>query len=217
MATLEYLTDKVIKIIQDDSFTDDDIANYLNEGVQELAGGITSSLGDFITPPLPKLFSIATVSTALDIAFVSMPVTFHRSLIYAANASGNEIEIDNSWFEFIETSPLLDIEGSLYKVIEKGNNLYYQRLPTTIEDITIHFYRLPVAMVGDSDVPDGLPEHLHTSLLVNYVCYKIYELIEDGIEGESVNTQRYEQRFLQALRTLELSIPCETQTYRSSF
>lgn len=80
------------------------------------------------------------------------------------------------------------------------------------EDITVHFYRLPVDMSDGDDPPDGIPLHLQDPLLVNYACYKIFELIEDGIEGVGVNTQRYEKRFLQALKTLEMSIPRYTRS-----
>lgn len=210
MATLQTLTLKVTDIIQDSSFTDDDIKSYLNQGVQEIAGGMLSALGNYTTPPLSNLLTIDTVDTATDAAYVSMPATFQRDLVFAANEDGVEIDINNSWRDFVQTEPLLDRSGRIYEVIEQGGSLYYQGIPTSSEEITVHFYRLPVDMSDNDDTPDGLPAHLHIPLLVNYACYKIFELIEDGLEGPGVNTKRYEQRFLQALKTLELSMPRDT-------
>ena len=53
--------------------------------------------------------------------------------------------------------------------------------------------------------------HLQRDLLVNYTAWKIFELIEDGLEGPGVNTQRYQELFLKALRTLELTIPYDVR------
>ncbi len=222
MATLAELILRVQEAIDGDadnndfSFTKDTIKAVLNDGVQEIAGGMQSSLGDFITPPLPKLFTIDTITTDLVAAFVSMPATFQRSLVFVADAQGNEIDIENSWNEFITTNPLLDQTGRSYTVIEKGDLFYYQGIPTVAEEFTLHFHRAPVNMVADNDVPDGLPAHLHIPLLVNYACHNLFELIEDDIEGETPNTKNYEKRFLRALRTLELSIPNETNSFMSS-
>jgi hypothetical protein len=217
MATLDDLVLRVQKAIGDEDFTFDYITEVLNDGVQEITGGMQSSLGDFITPPLPKLFTIGTVTTDLVEAFVAMPATFQRSLVFVADAQGNEIDIENSWNEFIAPNPLLDQTGRSYTTIEKGNMFYYQGIPTVAEEFTLHFYRAPVDMVADTDVPDGLPDHLHIPLLVNYACHNLFELVEDEIEGEKGNTKNYENRFLRALRTLELSIPCETNSFMSSF
>lgn len=212
MATLGTLTARVMKIIKDTDFTYGEITDFLNQGVSEIAGGMPSAMGDYITPPLPNLFSISTVTTVTTAAHVSMPATFQRDLMLAVNSAGTELDIAHSWQEFVEAQPLLDRSGRLYEVVEQGGRLYYQGIPTAAEDITVHFYRLPVAMSVSASVPDGIPLHLQDPLLVNYACFKIFELIEDGVEGVGVNTQRYERGFLQALKTLEMSVPRDTRS-----
>jgi hypothetical protein len=211
MATLAALRTRVAKIVDDEDFLED-IPVFLNQGVQEIAGGMQSAVGDYITPPLPDLFSIGTVTTVTDAAYVAMPATFQRSLVAAVDEDGTELDIAHSWQEFIEAQPLLDRSGRIYEVVEQGGNLYYQGIPTAAETVTVHFYRKPVDMSSDTSVPDGIPTHLQDPLLVNFACYKIFELIEDGIEGPGVNTQRYEKRFLQALKTLEMTIPRDTRS-----
>lgn len=311
MATLAELIVYVERIIQDSSFTEADIIAYLNQAQLEIAGGMQSALGDWITPPLPNLLTIGTITTDADnyayttyaeikslisaddtlvftyndveisvtcsgdystlqtdidtelisnsfkanavvvswndtdliltcnnvastdtivggiytdtellnetspvdtayieaAAYVSMPSNFQRDLQFAASYNGAEIDIEDSFILFSETYPLLNQVGSITSVIEKGNNFYYQGIPSTAENVTIHYYKYPTDMSADDDEPDGIPKHLQKSLLVNHACWKIYELIEDGLEGPGVNTQRYMGLFLQALKILELSIP----------
>ena len=304
MATLSQLQVLVQDIIQDSSFSLVDIRNYLNQGVQEIAGGMQSSVSDCITPPLPELFTIGSVTTdtddaaystyaaiktlisagdtlvftyngttftvtATDIytnlqadidttliagaadagsivvswaandliltcagdvkedtiiggvytdidtgntveptdtsfvaaaANVPMPANFQRNLQYAVNSDGVEIDIYNS----------MSSQGLVQAVMEAGNILYYQGIPTTGSTITLHFYRFPVDMSESTDTPDGIPLHLQVPLLVNYAAKEVFKLIEDGVEGDGVNTARYQGLFLQAMRTLELSVPFDT-------
>jgi len=212
MATLATLRSLVSNIVQDSSFDNTDIDGYLNRGVSEIAGGLQSTLGSFITPSLPELFSISTVTTDTSLASVSMPATYHRNLQFVSNSSGQEIEIYNSMIEFAEDYPLMDGSGSVKSVVVQGNTLYYQDIPTVAETLTLHFYRLPVDMSASDGTPDGIPLHLQVPLLVNYAGWQIFQLIEDGMEGQGVNTIRYKTFFNEALRTLELSIPFDARS-----
>lgn len=212
MATLEELRDLVKSIIQDTSFTDDDVDQYLNDGVAEIAAGMDSAFGDFLIPPLPELFTIGTVTTDVSEAYVAMPATFDRALVFAADGSGIEVDISNSWIEFAESNPLLDRSGTIYEVIEQGGSLYYQGIPTAAETVTLHFYRLPVAMSLDASTPDGIPLAMQKKLLVSYACKEIFSLIEDGIEGQQINTAKHTALFTRALKTLEMSIPADTRS-----
>ena len=214
MATLAELRALVTLIVQDASFTTTIIDGYLNDGVAEIAGGMESTLGSFITPPLPNLFSIDTVDTVTDAAYVALPTTFGRALKLVSDSNGREIDIANSMVEFVEVYPLLDASGSVKEVIDYGGNIYYQGIPTSAEELTLYFHRLPVNMSGVSDTPDGIPLALQKKLLVNYACKEIFAVIEDGIDEEQqVNTIKYTKLFLISLRLLELSIPYDTRSF----
>lgn len=212
MTTFAQLEALVVDIVQDTSFTSATIRSHLNQGVLEIAGGLQSTLGDHIMAPLPNLYTIGAVDTVTDAAYVAMPATFQRDLQFAANASNVEIDIANSMIGFSQDYPLMSRSGRINEVIEQGGSLYYQGIPTSVETITLHFYRLPVDMSANEDTPDGLPTHLQIPLLVNYTCWEIFKLIEDGVEGQGINTTRYEGLFQKALRTLELSIPHDTRS-----
>jgi len=208
---LSELVAAVTTIIQDASFTEDIIISRLNEAQSEVAGGVQSTLGSWLTPPLPELLTIDTIDTVTDAAYVAMPTNFQRTLQFAASSEGNEIDIADSFISFVEVYPLLDKSSSVVECCEFGNNFYYQGIPTASAEITIHYYRLPTDMSADADEPDGIPSHLHRGLLINHACWKIYDLIEDGIDGVMPNTEKYMDLFFNAARILELFIPYENR------
>lgn len=208
MATFSDLKDRVDTLV-DDSDMESLSGGFLNQGVSEIAGGMQSSLLDVITPPLPDLFIIGTVETSITDAFVAMPTNFHRGLQLVVSSSGSEIDIAHSLIEFTETYPLLDRSGSISEAVEHGGQLYYQGIPTVSETITLHYYRKPVDMSSDSDTPDGIPEHLQVSLLVNFAAWKAYEHLEDGMEGEIPNTIKFKTAFFESMKTLELTLPAD--------
>jgi len=212
MATLLELTNLVSTIIDDKSL-DADIPEYLNQGINEIAAGMSSTLGSFATPPLPELFTIETKDTSTSAAFVAMPTTFQRNLQFVADSSGREIDIYDSMIEFAQDYPLMDKTGRVDAVVEQGGNLYYQRIPDEAETLTLHFYRLPVEMSDNTDTPDGIPLTLQRPLLVNYAAWKLYELIEDPTAGEGANVARYMSLFSQALQTLERRIPADARSF----
>ena len=212
---LSKLITEVEEIIQDNSFLSTNITSRLNEAQLEVAGGVQSTLGSWITPPLPELLTIGTVDTATDAAYVSMPDNFQRQLQFASSSEGTEIDIAESFISFVEVYPLLDKSGPVTECCEVGGNFYYQGIPTSSAEITIHYYKAPTDMSDDDDEPDGIPSHLHRGLLINHVCWKIFELIEDGLEEAGSNTEKYMKLFFSAVRTLELFIPYEDRTFNS--
>ncbi len=207
MANLGQLKYIITDILKDSDYINSRVIRYLNASIIEIAAGLPSTFGSFLTPPLPNLFTIDTVTTVTTDAFVAMPTTFQRSLVFASSSSGNEIDIANSWIEFSSANPLLNKNGNLYEIIELGNNLYYQRIPLIAENITLHFYRFPVAMVSDNDEPDGIPVNFHERLIVNYTVARIFERI-----GNLEKAEYYNILFLKALNDFELSLPFDTRS-----
>ena len=211
MATFAELIERTDILVQDPSLTDM-LGDFINQGVDEIAGGMQSVLGSWLTPPLPLLFTIDTVATSTSAAYVDMPEEFHRGLQMVVASSGREISIEHSFIEFTETYPLLNKTGNISAAVEHGNKLYYQGIPVNSETLTLHFYRKPVNMVLDADTPDGIPEHLQILLLTNYAAWKAYEFIEIDLLENSSSIPKFMGAFLTALKTLELSIPDYTRS-----
>jgi hypothetical protein len=217
--TFEELKSKVSVLVADDSL-ENSLGAFINQGVLEIAGGLPSLLGGIenplpnsLTPPLPDLFTIGIINTSVTAAFVNMPSNFHRDLQFVSSSTGSEIDIAESFIEFVETYPLLNKSGRISEVIEHGRKFYYQGIPTVSEEVTIHYYRKPVVMANDDDTPDGIPDHLQVPLLVNFAAWKAYEHIENGLEGANPDTLKYKNGFLEAMRTFELSLPSYTRGF----
>lgn len=215
--TFETLISKV-NVLVDDSSLFASLGDFINQGVLEIAGGIPSLLDgiadplpNILTPPIPELFTIGTVTTSTTDPYATLPTNFQRELQLAVSSTGSELDIEHSFIDFSETYPLLNKGGRISGVIAHGRKLYYQGIPTSSETITIHYYRKPVNMVNDDDTPDGIPEHLQIPLLVNFAVWKAYEHLEDGIEGETPNTIKFKNLFLEAMRTFELTLPSYTR------
>ena len=217
MATYKELQTYAKNIIQDSKYNHL-LGGLINQGQLEIAGGMPSALGSWLTPPLPGLFTIGTVDTATDAAYVSMPVDFQRNLQFAASPEGNEIDIAETFISLVETYPLLDKSGTVVECCEFGGNFYYQGIPTTSAEITVHYYKVPTDMSVDGSTPDGIPSHLQESLLGNYTVWNIGKLInkediihetnrEVIISASNRMMEIHRNLFIDALKALELYIP----------
>jgi len=213
MATLAEMVSLVQGIIQDGSFTTTTIKSYINRGLKKIAGG--TALPDnpnVLTLPLPELFTIGTVSTVADTAYLSMPAGYQRDLVFCANSLGTQVRLLNSFLQFASRYPLLDNTGSYVEIAaQKGNRLYYQPIPTTVEALTVHYYAAPTTLALDTDTPSCLPDHLHEDLLVNYALMELNKLVEDGQDGGAPNTMRFTSLFYSAVKELENWNPIDAE------
>lgn len=193
MATVNTLTARIRRIIQDDYYTSADILALLNQGQREVAGGVTYDLRLPPTPPLPDLLTQANVSASASTAYVALPSDFHRNLFHVVDSDDWIKEINHSWIDFLKSYPGLDESGTVAQVCVRGNRLYFQ--PRQNTTLTIHYNRRPTDMSASDDEPDGIPWHLQERVLVSYVCRELFDEIEDGIEGQKVNFQKWNATF----------------------
>lgn len=56
--------------------------------------------------------------------------------------------------------------------------------------------------IGSPSIPEGIPPHLHT-ILSDKVASELFDIIEDGIDGNKANTNRYERRYMNGLVSLQ--------------
>jgi hypothetical protein len=210
MATTSDLVDYVADAIQDPSYLDATILKYINRGLKQIAGGLFITYPDrtqVFSSPLPNLLTSSTVATSTTLPYVSLPDDFGRNLIAVISAAtGIYVCIEDSYAAFLSMYPSLNQSSSVTSVAVRGSRLYYQGIPTVSDTLTLHYYSVPDELEGASDVPDCLPSHLQEELLVNYAAMKIFDLIEDGIDGAKVNTQSYTAKFMSAMLNLEMSI-----------
>lgn len=188
---------RIVDIVQDASFTGG-ILSYLNRGLLAIAG---ARLPDGRIMQLPALDTTDTVATTTDAAYAALPSDYMHSLYWVASA-GQSARVGclreyRNFHAFLNRwpDPSLDKTGDIQTASIKGGNLYYQ--PRAVDTLTLHYYAKPTALAEETDEPDCLPEHLHDALLVNYVCWQLFRLIEE--EDKQPNADRYEREYLRAL------------------
>lgn len=206
---LTTLTNAIQDILQDSAFTNTKIAERINDAVDSIAAGIRMPNGQ-ISPPLPDLFTMSTVTTSLTLPYVSLPINYQRKVMNVYDSSGNVISSPrggnyysfNLFLRQIQNS-LLTEAGSVYKVCVKGTKLYYQGIPTAAATLGLHYYKKPTTMVTATDEPDGIPTHLELPLIKHRVLMDIYgEMLEAGVTEPAVGMKYHEKKFYEALQNM---------------
>jgi len=208
MSTLLSIRTTISTAIQNLTYLDSALDLLINDAITSIAGGIRMPNG-MVSPPLPDLYSAATVSTATDAAYKTLGATYQRNVFMVSDDGGDQILPVNggdyySFGLFLKAIQEKDLSesGSIYKVCVKGSNLYYQGIPSASEDLTVHFYRLPIAIDSDDDEPDGIPSHLQLQLIKHYVCKDIFG---DNINNDPSAPKKavyHEIKFFKAMQDL---------------
>jgi len=173
---------EVENLIQDSSFDETILNTYINSALLQ-----TSELVF-----LPSLKRVDTVSTSLGAAYTVLTGLgggFSGVLRRVVDSSGNIMTIYKDLDMLMDYYSQLNEVGNVETVALEGSTLWYQKIPTVAETLTILYYRNPASLDRDSDEPSDIPEFLQRPLLVNGTAKLVYDVIEDGIEGEKVNTK----------------------------
>lgn len=173
---------EIENLIQDTSFEESVINEYINQAI--LYAGANALI--------PELKVISTINTIPEQAYA--PLTdltggFSGYLKRVKNADGNNIPIFSDLALLMDEYSTMDDEGEVETVALEGNTLWYQAIPAEAETLTCLYYRNPATLALDTESPSDFPEHLHRYLFVYGTTWLIYDQIEDGIEGEKVNTK----------------------------
>ncbi len=195
---LEKMVEEIERGVQDDSFTlDENILPLINEALGEAAFW-------FCHEELNQRAEI----TALADPSVSMPADFHHNLYRVVNLSFNRpvsirtnIDVLEDLYEGITT------RGVIEDVAVVGTELFFKPgliSATTPQDLKLFYYKKPDELIeGDMALAPGwLPEQFHRGMVVNYVLKELFALIEDGIEGQKVNTEYYQGEYAKAFTKL---------------
>ena len=203
------LMSKIHSVVQDPAFYGTDLIERINDAVSAISAGIRMPDGS-VSPPLPDLFTISTVTTVLGLAYASLPVNYQRGLTYVYDSSGLKISHPrggdyysfNLFLRQANHKALMET-GSVYMVCVKGSKLYYQGIPSAATTLGVHYYKRPTPMVTATDEPDGIPEHLQLRLIKHHVCKEIFgEAIEDGQDNAGIGTKYHTAKFFEAMTDL---------------
>jgi len=177
---LEEIRDEVKLLVQDDGFGDESIDGYINQSLLDC----TSQLH------LPALKRIDTVVTSTSTAYVSVSALeggFSGRLIRVYNSDGEEVEIVSSLELLMDDYGNLTEDGDLEKCCLEGNVLWYAKVPAVAETLTLLYFKNVDLLVSDGDSPDDIPEFCHRPLLVHGAAWMMFDVFEDGLDGQKVN------------------------------
>ena len=139
---------------------------------------------------------LAGESTAL------IPKTYlHDLFLVTTPTYPNGILIAPNIRALIENSSPTE-QGPVQAVCLDGKILTLRPIAQDAEDLTCHFYSKPKELSAGDLFPDYIPETLHKELFQNYALKEAYLLIEDGIDGVMLNTQKYAGLAASAVSTL---------------
>ena len=195
MATGEDLVLAVQEIVQDPSYTTTEILPLINEGLQMLAA----------EKLLPPLDSRATVNTVTTGNVADLPTDYGQGIYYADDA-GRELKVYESWTDMAREYTDLTLSGDVKGVAVVGDTLMYLPIPTAATPLTIYYYRTPTTLIESAE-PDGFNRQTRPygeAALKYYAAFRLYDIIEDGIEGAKVNTIRWERRYQEMVSKLKI-------------
>lgn len=185
-ATSQTLADEVMEAVQDASFTYDAIVELFNDCLMEIAGELL----------IPDLERWADIATDIYNGFISLPADFMRNLRYCHSITHNrKVKVYGSPVQLFRWFSVLDQTGRVTGVAVKGRSLHYQRIPSAAETLRINYFAYPERLQSREDKPSWIPWHLAKPLLKHYALKELFALIEDGVEGPQINTDRHEKRY----------------------
>ena len=179
MNRLEIRTE-VENLVQDASF-DDTLDSYINQCILYTGAQVD----------IPALKRIDTVDTVLSQAYVNLMSLyggFSGKLRRVKNADGDAITIYANLELLMDEYPTMIEEGDVEAVALEGSTLWYHKIPSTVEVLTLLYYCDPAVPTTDSGTPSDFPAHLHRSLFVHGTAWIVFDQIEDDTEEAKVNT-----------------------------
>jgi hypothetical protein len=209
MTTLSEIVNGIQEVLQDSFYTEERLVHRINGSVRSIAAGIRMPDG-LISPPLPDLYKCDTVYTTSD-AFVDLPSDYQRSVFNVFDANNDKIypPIGGDYYSFnrfLKQINQLNLSepGEVYRVCVKGSKyIYYQGIPAAPYPLGIHYYKKPVSMKLDGDVPDGIPDHLAHSIIKHDVLRNIYgEKIEAGVTEPAAAMKYHTAQFYSDMQDL---------------
>ena len=201
MATLLDIYNEFSGIINDTSWDLPTSVKLMNRCIREISGQVL----------LPDLETIANITTSADptAQFIELPNNYQRHLSFCHSITNNRrVKIYGSVPLLYKDFCNLSLNGMVYGIAVMNTKMYYYRLPGTPETLLINYWSNPT-MYTATDIPTILPPTLHSDLLLNFLLWKSYALIEEGLDGQKVQTKYYKQEYMDALANLSAFVGAE--------
>lgn len=189
----EKLIDRAVRLIRDPDVTRDLILEVLNEGLVEVTGKLR----------IPYLGMTAEVDTVPGESETALPEEYQFGLYDCQDiAKDMPVTVLNSKKQLLANYGRLTYTGDVKHVCAVGDTLVYNPIPTEATTLQLSFYRLP-DQITERTEPVCLKGQFHL-VLVHYAANYFYVPIEDGVDGETVNTDKYENAYNKMIEEMKL-------------
>ena len=210
--SLATLRDEVVSTMFDSSTDTDEVDALINEGLLATAEIIL----------LPKCEASAVIDTVVGENRSALPTNYHRNLFRAKGPDGADLDVYatiallEDHYEVADSNGIISndvcavtVVGSTGDAILTADELYdlfYTPSPVSIVSVPVRYYRKPIPLIEDKQEPFEIPAPYRSKILANYARWRLFDNVEDGIDGAKANTRRYENLFKEAVATLEGSL-----------
>jgi len=177
---LSQIRDEVELIIQDAGYTPTQIDSYINQAMLRVCDLVA-------IPSLKVVDTVDTIPGQRYSPLASVTGGFSGRLRKVINSDKEQVKAFPDLESLIVSYPEI-VTGAVEYCALEGITLWYHPSPEEAETLLIVYYKNPTELVDDTDTPDIFPSSLHRNLLVHGACFIIFDQIEDGVEGQKVNT-----------------------------
>ncbi len=184
--TVETVIKRVLKKIPRTNIVSDDVLEIINECLVDIASIID----------IPQLATTEEATMVAGENLVTMDSSFHKKLSFAWNKTLNQkIRVYDSKRIIDNKLSTMGTSGNVIMMAPNFPDIYFQYSPASDQIATIYFHRLPDELEDNSIFPTYIPSNFIHGLFFNYSLERLYSSIEDGFEGEKVNTLHYQDKY----------------------
>ena len=190
------MVQEVKNIIQDPSF-DLSVPGYVNEAFLQASGRVN----------IPDLKRIGVATTITEQMFTSLAGVQDGFSGRLSKVLDNKIlrfkRVEDLMTWVLSRSRLIEEVGPVEAVVLEGKTLWYFPTPATEQSIPCVLFSNPILLEDVDASPDFVPEICHRNIGVHGAAFLAYGLIEDGIEGDKVNTNYHFTMFEKGIAQLQ--------------
>jgi hypothetical protein len=172
---------EVKNIVQDTSF-DAAIPGYINEAFLQASGRIN-------IPDLKRMGIATAIGGQNYVSLSGIPNGFSGRLTKVLDNTISRFKNIEDMFSWVtDHSRLTNEVGTIEAVTLEGKTLWYFPQPSSEQSISCILFSNPTPLEYDEDEPIEFPEVCHRNIGIHGAAFLCYLVIEDGIEGDKVNT-----------------------------
>lgn len=195
--TVAKIIEKVSIKMQDDSpgLDEDSILDALDQCNLDIATELD----------IKELATVSEINLPADLNSTDMPVDFCKNLVLAYNKTTSDpIKVYDSRRLMHRASPDAPTGGNVMAICADGTQLYYRQTPPTDQIAELYYHRNPDDLIKKGDFPLYIPGNYIQKLYFHYAVGQLYDLKEDGRQGEKVNTLYHNDKYSENLAKFKL-------------